>query len=119
MFDEIFAFAKSVGQVEPGEEELLSRLCEAAETELTGKLKEGVSAEDCRGAFVIAAAWMALAGLCVSRQEDGVTAWSAGDVSVKGRLSAGEQAAVYTAQAQRLMAPYCVDEGFAFLGVKG
>lgn len=120
MFDEIFEFAKSVGQVGPEEEDVLFRLCQAAECELTGKLKDGVSPEGCRGAFVIAAAWMALAGLCVSRQDgESITAWSAGDVSIKGRMSAGEQAAVYTGQAQRLMAPYCVDDDFAFLGVKG
>lgn len=119
MFDEIVAFAKSVGQVEPEEEEALSRLCEAAEAELTAKLKKGVSAEDCHGAFIIAAAWMALAGLCISRQEDGITAWSAGEVSVKRGMDAGMQAAVYRGQAERLMAPYCVDDGLIFVGVKG
>lgn len=118
MTDEIFAFAKAVGQVESGEEEILSRLCETAETELTGRLKEGVSPQDCGGAFVIAAAWMALAGLCVSEGSGGVTAWTAGDVSVKSKLTPGEQAAVYRGQAERLMRPYCEDEGFAFVGVK-
>ena len=118
MSDEIFAFAKAVGQVESGEEEILSRLCQTAEEELTGRLREGVMPEDCGGAFVIAAAWLALAGLCVSEGTGGVTAWSAGDVSVKSKLSPGEQAAVYRGQAMRLMQPYCEDEGFAFVGVK-
>ena len=118
MFDEIFAFAKAVGQVEPGEEEILSRLCEAAEAELAEKLKSGVRAEDCHGAFVIAAAWMALAGLCISRQ-DGITSWSAGEVSVKCGADAGTQAAVYRGQAKRLMEPYCEDDKFAFVGVEG
>lgn len=117
MTDEIFAFAKAVGQVEPGEEEILSRLCQAAEEELTGKLREGVEPEDCGGAFVIAAAWLALAGMCLEGT-GGVTAWSAGDVSVKSRLAPGEQAAVYRGQAMRLMQPYCEDQGFAFVGVR-
>ena len=117
MTNEIFAFAKAVGQVESGEEEILSRLCETAQVELAARLKEGIAPEDCGGAFVIAAAWMALAGLCVS-EGSGVTAWAAGDVSVKSKLSPGEQAAVYRGQAERLMRPYCEDEGFAFVGVK-
>ena len=119
MLDAIFEFAKSVGQVEPGEEEILSRLCEAAEAELTAKLKPGTTVEDCSGVFVIAAAWMALANFCICMQENGITAWSAGEVSVKRGMDAATQAAVYRGQAERLMAPYCVDDGFVFLGVKG
>lgn len=118
MFDEIVAFAQTVGQVESGEEEILSRLCRTAEEELTAKLKPGVTAESCQGVFVIAAAWLALAALCISRQ-DGITSWSAGEVSVKRGPDAGTQAAVYRSQAMRLMAPYCEDGEFAFLGVKG
>lgn len=119
MLEEIAGLAKSVGQVEPGEEELLSRLCEAAEAELTAKLKKGVTPEDCHGAFAVAAAWLALAGLCAGHQEGGITDWSAGEVSVKRGMDAEMQAAVYRGQAERLMAPYCVDGDFAFVGVKG
>ena len=119
MHEKILEFAKMAGQVEEGEEELLALLCQVAERELTGKLKNGVKPEDCSGAFVIAAAWIALSLLCVSRQEDGVTSWSAGDVSVQKKESAGEQAAVYRGQAERLMQPYCEDDGFAFMGVRG
>lgn len=120
MDQEILEFARTVGQAEAGEEETLSRLCLAAERELEGRLRPGVTAQDCRGSFVIAAAWIALAGLCVSRQEAGeITDWSAGDVSVRRKRDAGEQAAVYRAQAERLMAPYCTDGGFSFRGVRG
>ena len=119
MFDEIFAFAKTVGQVESGEEEILSRLCEAAEAELKAELRNGVNPEDCHGAFVIAATWMALADFCICMQENGITAWSAGEVSVKRGMDAGTQAAVYRGQAKRLMAPYCEDGDFVFLGVEG
>ena len=120
MIDEIFDFAKTVGQVSAEEEGVLLSLCRAAETELSGQLKEGCAAENCRGAFVIAAAWLALAGLCVSRQSgESISAWTAGDVSVRGRENAGEQAAVYRAQARRLMAPYIEDGEFAFRGVRG
>lgn len=119
MQKEIFALAKSIGSVDPGEEELLARLSEAAEAELTEKLKQGVSPEDCHSTFVVAAAWITLAGLCISRQEDGITAWSAGEVSVKHDADAGRQAETYRKEAQRLMRPYCMDDGFVFVGVKG
>ena len=119
MLDEILAFAKMAGQVEEGEEELLSLLCQVAERELASKLKNGVKPEDCAGAFVIAAAWLALSLLCVSRQEDRVESWSVGEVSVKRGADAAEQAAVYRGQAERLMQPYCEDDGFAFIGVRG
>lgn len=118
MFDEIFAFAKAVGQVESGEEEILSRLCRNAEEELKAKLKQGIDPEACRDAFVIAAAWMALADLCIGCQ-DGMASWSAGDVSVKRGMDVGVQAAVYRGQAKRLMAPYCMDDEFIFVGVEG
>lgn len=121
MLEDILHFARTVGRVEAGEEETLASLCQAAQEELEGRLRPDVTAEECRGALVIAAAWIALAGLWVSRQggEEDITAWSAGDVSVSGRRSAGERAAVYRAQAERLMAPYVADGGFAFLGVRG
>lgn len=119
MHGEILEFAKMAGQVEEGEEELLSLLCQVAEGELSSRLKEGVKPEDCAGPFVIAAAWLALSLLCVSRQEEQAESWSVGEVSVKKSVAAGEQAAVYRGQAERLMKPYCADDGFAFLGVRG
>lgn len=120
MTDEIFEFAKTVGQVSAEEEEILLSLCQTAEEELKGRLREDKTVEDCQGAFVIAAAWLALAGLCVGRQSgESISSWTAGDVSIRGRENAGEQAAVYRAQAQRLMAPYIKDGEFAFLGVRG
>ena len=119
MYEEILEFAKMAGQVEEGEEELLALLCQVAERELATKLKNGVKPEDCAGSFVIAAAWLALSLLCVSRQEERVDSWSVGEVSVKKGTNAGEQAAVYRSQAERLMQPYCADDDFAFIGVRG
>ena len=103
MLGEILNFAKMAGQVEEGEEELLSLLCQVAERELAAKLKNGVKPEDCAGAFVIASAWLALSLLCVSRQEERADSWSVGEVSVKKGADAAQQAAVYRGQAERLM----------------
>lgn len=112
-------YAKVLGDA--GEEELplLEVLCETAEAELRGRLKAGVSAEDCGGAFPAAAAWMALAGLYGGRGGGEPTSWTAGAVSVSGGVSAGEQARTLREQAERLMAPYLRDDGFCFRGVRG
>lgn len=119
MVQEIFDFAVTIGQVQKEESDTLRRLCQVAHDELTAKLREGVTAQDCRATFVIAAAWIALAGLCISREDEGITSWSAGDVSVQKSRDRGNLPEVYCAQAERLMAPYVKDNGFAFLGVKG
>lgn len=118
--EDIFHFAQTVFPVEEEELDLLQSLCEAAQSELAQQLRPGVRVQDCQGAFLIAAAWTALAGLCVSRsQHSNVASWSAGDVSVKERQSPSQQADFYRAQARRLMAPYLQDPDFAFLRVRG
>ena len=96
--------------------EALRTLCAAACGALDERLREGVTAEDCRGAYALAAAWLALDWLREGRGLDGVTALSAGDISVRregggsGRLSE---------RALELMGPYLKDEGFVFRGVEG
>ena len=112
--------ARALGAAEQEEEGLLGKLCQAALDELTGRLRPGVTPEDCREALTVAAAWMALGGLAVSRQGEGsVTAWTLGEWSVKERAAADGQADACRAQAERLMAPYLTDGDFAFLGVRG
>lgn len=120
MTDAILEYAKGMGPV--GEEELpcLEALCITAEAELAGKLRRGLKPEDCSGAFPLAAAWLARAGLCARQEaEDVPAAWSAGAVRVSGTASAGERADGLRKQAYRLMAPYLEDEGFFFRGVRG
>lgn len=112
--------ARLLGHVGEEEESLLEALCGVAETELAGKLRRGVTPEDCGGAFPVAAAWLALAGLCTGQGASGdPLSWTAGDVSVSGAVSAGERAETLRAQAMRLMAPYVQDERFYFRGVQG
>ena len=61
MTEEIMEMARMLGQVPEHELEALRPLCQAAKLELTGRLKEGIQPEDCQPAFVVAAAWLALA----------------------------------------------------------
>ena len=85
------------------------------------RLREELTPADCRGPFITACAWSAL-GAMQSGLEAGksfpVSAFSAGDLSVKGR---GPDAAARSleAQAQALMEPYVQDGAFAFLEVTG
>ena len=91
-----------------GDEELLRTVCAGAVEALDRKLRPGLAPEDCGEA----ADWVkAGQGL------DGVTALSAGDISV--RREGGGGAGTMSRQAMELMAPFLADRGFAFRGVRG
>ena len=75
------AMAKALGHVTAGQETALEALCQAAETELARRLRPGVSPEDCGSAFVLACAWMALAGLTAG-ESAGVEKFTAGSLTV-------------------------------------
>lgn len=99
------------------DEELLRTLCFAACRALDRRLKDGLTAEDCRGDFPLAAAWLAMDWLRGGRGLEGVTSLSAGDISV--RREGGGDDGKLSRRAFALMAPYFKDEGFVFRGVEG
>lgn len=115
LIEEIVAMAVLLGKTE--ESEALRALCQAAEGELTGWLRDGVTAEDCGQCFVLAGAWLALAAREVA-EDDGVEAFTAGDVTVRqgDREIRGRALRL---QARQVMRPYLQDEGFSFQGVRG
>jgi len=116
--EKILELAELLSEADPGQTELLERLCLAAERELTGRLRDGVAPEDCEPAFVAGAAWLALAGLYGGQGTEEVEAFTAGELTV--RPTGGEaRSARLRAQAERVMAPYLRDGGFAFVGVRG
>ena len=98
-------------------EALLEPVCAAACRMLDRKLKDGLAPEDCQGAYPLAAAWLAMDWLRSARGLEGVTALSAGDISV--RREGGGDSGSLSQKAFELMAPYFRDEGFAFRGVRG
>jgi len=112
--DEIVALAATLGKTE--ESDGLKSLCHVAAEELKGLLRPGLSAEDCGQAFVLAAAWLALAGLEAS--EDGVESFRAGEVTVRKRSGTLRQKALRM-QALQVMKGYIDDPGFLFRGVRG
>lgn len=112
----IWETAVNLGAPEEEELDSLERLCLAAERELRGRLRPGVTVEDCQPALLVAAAWMALGALQESRAAGEAASFSAGDLSISRSGGQGES---LRRQAERLMAPYLKDGGFVFQGVKG
>ena len=122
MREEITAIASELSHSTQAEENVLDKLCTAACAEIEGKLREGISKEDCEGAFTCAAAWLAAAALSSARSSgEDVSSLRAGDLSVTKRSGAecGKQYERLRKQAWELMAPYVKDSGFCFRGVRG
>ena len=115
MTEEILILCKAMGAAEE-QEDLLLPLIQAAGAALERRLKAGVTAEDCGDAFPLAVAMVAMDSLEQAMGGGQVTSFTAGEVSV--RTGGGEHAA-RTAQAERLLAPWLGETGFAFRGVKG
>ena len=106
------------------QEEVLTCLCEEAMAGWRGRLREGLTPEDCRGAFVPACASTALAGLAPVLEAGAPTprSFTAGDLSVSMGGSGGDwNRAVYRLKdrAEELMAGYSRDDGFFFRVVAG
>ncbi|MGM9619319.1 MAG: hypothetical protein ACI3W8_05760 [Oscillospiraceae bacterium] len=118
MTDAIWMLAASLCHPAAEQEELLRLLCAAAESELTAKLKEGCTAEDCGEAFTCAAALLAAADFRAGLTAGGEpVSFTAGSVSVS--TGGAESAAMLRRQARRLLSGRIEDDGFAFQGVRG
>ena len=105
-----------------GEEGLLSNLCSTAMNRWEAQLRDGMEPEDCRGAFVAASAWTALAGMTGAGESTSPSpvSFTAGDLTVRNRdASASDCAKSLREQAEAIMAPFVRDGGFAFLEVAG
>ena len=116
----ILTLAKALSGAGEDEEPLLGSLCLAAEARWKGRLRPGVTVEDCGEAFPCAAAFTAAADLAVDRG-GGVAGFTAGSVTVqvRGPAESAAQAAELRRTAERLMAPFAVPEDFCFQGVRG
>lgn len=116
MVQEIADLVRAMGSGD-WDERLVQGLCQAAQVQLEERLRPGVAAEDCGGAFPIAAAWMVLGALYDSASAAGVEYFSAGDLTI--RTGESGRSRNLNEQARRLMAPYCRETEFAFRGVPG
>ena len=116
MEEEILELCRAMG-AGADQEELLLPLIRAVTSALAGRLRSGVVPEDCGSAFPRAAAMISMDGLNYACGGGGVTSFTAGEVSV--RTEGGTLRDSSTAQAERLMAPWLGETGFAFRGVRG
>ena len=116
----ILTLARAVSGAGEQDEVLLETLCRAAEAYWRGRLRQGVTAEDCGEAFPCAAAFTAAADLAAG-QDGGIESFTAGSVSVKGvgGESAARRAESLRRSAEELMAPFAEPGDFAFQGVRG
>ena len=116
----ILTLAKALSGAGEDEEPLLGSLCLAAEARWKGRLRPGVTVEDCGEAFPCAAAFTAAADLAADLG-GGLSGFTAGSVTVqvRGAAEAAAQAAELRRTAERLMAPFAVPEDFCFHGVRG
>ena len=126
MIGEIITAARAFlnRELNQGQEEVLTALCESAMAAWQGRLRDGLTPEDCRGAFVTACAWTALAGLAPALEAGAPVprSFTAGDLSVSMGGSSGDwNRAMYRLQdrAEELMAAYTRDGAFFFREVAG
>ena len=99
---------------------IVRTVCEAAESELLKRIKQGVSIETIKPLFISAAGILALS---MYMQLDGVeeiTAFSAGNLSISKRTQEQISASAHALrkQAEAMLASYLIDNGFDFRGVQ-
>ena len=120
MEEEILTMAKVIAKPGAEEESYLQTLCAAEEAQLRRKLKAPLEDQG-RSAFVCAAAALAAADYYAGKGAGGAASWRAGDVSVQEQ-DGGKYGAVaknLRLAAAARMEGLLMDDGFAFLGVRG
>ena len=103
------------GSVDTAQEQLLKLFCASAVTNISARLRKGLTPEDCRASFVAAGALYALAALAETDPVAGMQRMQIGNVTlVPGGTSAATRC--LRKQADLIISPYCVD-CFSFRGV--
>ena len=116
MTDLVFSQAALLaGQLDEKQTELLKVLCQGTVNTLTVRLREGLTAEECKADFVAAASLYALAALNEAKGASDVAEFRAGDLTVK-RGGMDTASRCLHRQAELIIQPFLKDS-FAFLGV--
>lgn len=113
---EILALALELSGLEEGEAVGLPLSCRLAAQELKGRLRPGVTPEDCGTVFPAAAAKMALADWLETRLIGQPRKFTAGEVSVE---EGSADPAGLRRQALRLLGGFLDGEGIHLKGVRG
>lgn len=105
------------GELTERQQVVLGALCTAATASLNARLREGLTAEDCKADFIAAASLLALAAMAGISEDVPVEQISVGDFSVrKGSKSHDAASNCLRAQAELMITPYLKDR-FSFMGV--
>ena len=118
MTAQVYSRALSLaGALEERQKQALEAFCGVCISGLNGRLRSGLTPDDCGDDFITAAGLMALAAMEQVAADAPVSQIVAGDFTVKKDTVSREAAsACLMQQAERIMAPYLKDR-FAFLGV--
>ena len=103
------------GQLDDRQQLVLRALCTAVTASLNARLREGLTAEDCKADFIAAASLYALASLNSVKDTGNLEQISAGDLTIR-KGSADAASNCLRNQANLMIAPYLKDQ-FSFLGV--
>lgn len=102
------------GPLDEKQQELLKLLCAAAVKGLEGRLKDGLTAQDCKADFVAAASLYALSAL--NETGANVKEFRAGDLTIRQGSGGDAASRCLRRQAELVIGPY-LKTAFAFLGV--
>ena len=116
--DQVLAHALLLaGELNERQQMILEVLCTAATASLRNRLRDGLTAEDCKADFIASASLLALAALAGISEDVPVEQVTVGDFSVKkGKLTHNAASNCLRAQAELMMTPYLKDN-FSFTGV--
>ena len=105
------------GDLDERQSQLLQLLCTAATSSLESRLRDGITAEDCKADFIAAASLYALSSLNGVEETVQVEEFQAGDLTVRQSKEGRDAASnCLQRQADMLILPYLKDR-FSFLGV--
>ena len=113
LIEQVYAQAVLLADVRGQQQEQMLRLfCQTAVTNLSSKLRAGITVDDCKADFVAAGALYALAALSETDPAANLQRMQIGDVTlVPGSASAASRC--LRSQANLMMSPYCIDS-FSF-----
>ena len=116
--EQVFAQAALLaGELDERQTEFLRLLCAATTVSLSTRLRDGLTADDCKADFIAAASLLALADLNGVDDTAKIEEFRAGDLTVKqGSGSRDAASRCLKHQAELVIAPYMKD-GFSFRGI--
>ena len=116
--DQVLAQATLLaGELTQRQQTVLEALCTATTVSLHARLRDGLTAEDCKADFIAAASLLALAAMAGIAEDVPVEQITVGDFTVrKGKVPHDAASNCLRAQAELMIAPYLKDN-FSFMGV--